>query len=116
MMVVWLGGLVLMALDGGRYRWSHVPLWMQVVGFILICVGFWLSMLTFKANSYAAPVVKIQKERGHRVVTTGPSYCGKLNWPATAIVFSRFNSNPITRRLSAFGGKVDISDRRADVR
>ena len=36
------------------------------------CVGLWLSMLTFKANSYAAPVVKIQKERGHRVVTTGP--------------------------------------------
>ena len=30
MMVVWLGGLVLMALEGGRYRWSHVPLWMQV--------------------------------------------------------------------------------------
>jgi len=72
MMLVWLGGLVLMALDGGRYHWSHVPVWVQVVGFILIYVGFWLSMLTFKANSYAAPVVKIQKERGHRVVTTGP--------------------------------------------
>jgi protein-S-isoprenylcysteine O-methyltransferase Ste14 len=72
MMVVWLGGLVLMALDGGRYHWSHVSLWLQVVGFILIAVGFWLSMLTFKANSYAAPVVKIQKERGHSVVTTGP--------------------------------------------
>jgi protein-S-isoprenylcysteine O-methyltransferase Ste14 len=72
MMVVWLGGLALMALDGGRYHWSHVPLWLQVVGFILIAVGFWLSMLTFKANSYAAPVVKIQKERGHRTATTGP--------------------------------------------
>ncbi|HET7447702.1 MAG TPA: isoprenylcysteine carboxylmethyltransferase family protein [Methyloceanibacter sp.] len=95
MMVVWLGGLVLMALDGGRYHWSHVPLWMQVVGFILICVGFWLSMLTFKANSYAAPVVKIQKERGHRVVTTGPyayvrhpMYSGALLFAAgTSLLF-----------------------------
>ena len=25
-----------------------------------------------KENSYAAPVVKVQKERGHKVVTTGP--------------------------------------------
>jgi len=66
MLVVWLGGLMLMALDGGRYHWSQVPLWLQVVGFILICAGFWLSMLTFKANSYAAPVVKVQKERGHK--------------------------------------------------
>ena len=65
MLAVWLGGLVLV-LDGGRYHWSQVPLWLQVVGFILICAGFWLSMLTFKANSYAAPVVKVQKERGIR--------------------------------------------------
>jgi protein-S-isoprenylcysteine O-methyltransferase Ste14 len=28
--------------------------------------------LTFKENSFAAPVVKIQKEREHRVVDTGP--------------------------------------------
>jgi protein-S-isoprenylcysteine O-methyltransferase Ste14 len=38
----------------------------------LIGLGSYLVYLTFKANSYAAPVVKIQKERGHRVVTTGP--------------------------------------------
>ena len=29
MMVVWLGGLVLMALDGGRYHWSHVTVWVR---------------------------------------------------------------------------------------
>jgi protein-S-isoprenylcysteine O-methyltransferase Ste14 len=29
-------------------------------------------VLTLKANSYAAPVVKIQKARGHTVATTGP--------------------------------------------
>jgi protein-S-isoprenylcysteine O-methyltransferase Ste14 len=32
----------------------------------------YLCYLTFRENSYAAPVVKIQRERGHRVVSTGP--------------------------------------------
>jgi protein-S-isoprenylcysteine O-methyltransferase Ste14 len=45
---------------------------LQVLGFALLCLGSYLVMLTFKANSYAAPVVKIQKERGHQVVTSGP--------------------------------------------
>ena len=72
MLVVWLGGLVLIGLDAGRFHWSHVPLLMQVVGLVLLCLGSYLVMLTFKANSYAAPVVKIQKERGHQVVSTGP--------------------------------------------
>ena len=39
---------------------------------MLIGIGSYLVWLTFRENSYAAPVVKIQKERGHRVVTTGP--------------------------------------------
>jgi protein-S-isoprenylcysteine O-methyltransferase Ste14 len=72
MLVVWLGGFVLIGIDAGRFHWSHVPLSLQVLGFALLCLGSYLVMLTFKANSYAAPVVKIQKERGHQVVTSGP--------------------------------------------
>src|SRR5262249_11674992 len=30
------------------------------------------AFLAFRENSYAAPVIKIQPERGHTVVTTGP--------------------------------------------
>jgi protein-S-isoprenylcysteine O-methyltransferase Ste14 len=72
MMALWFGWLVLMGLDAGRFHWSHVPLIVQIGGVGLIGLGSYLVYLTFKANSYAAPVVKIQKERGHRVVTTGP--------------------------------------------
>jgi protein-S-isoprenylcysteine O-methyltransferase Ste14 len=72
MLAVWLGGFLLIGLDAGRFHWSHVPLSLQVLGFALLCLGSYLVMLTFKANSYAAPVVKIQKERGHQVVTSGP--------------------------------------------
>ena len=72
MLALWTGWLVLMGLDAARYRWSAVPLALQGAGFVLLCLGSYLVWLTLKANSYAAPVIKIQKERGHRVVTTGP--------------------------------------------
>jgi len=72
MLALWTGWLILIGLDAGRYRWSHIPLALQGMGFVLLCLGSYLVWLTLKANSYAAPVVKIQKERGHRVVTTGP--------------------------------------------
>jgi protein-S-isoprenylcysteine O-methyltransferase Ste14 len=72
MLALWCGWLVLMGLDAGRFHWSLVPLGGQILGVGLIAVGSYLVWLTFRENSYAAPVVKIQKERGHRVVSTGP--------------------------------------------
>jgi len=72
MLALWVSWLVLMGLDAGRYHWSKVPLVLQGAGFLLLCLGAYLVWLTLKANSYAAPVIKIQKERGHQVVTTGP--------------------------------------------
>ena len=71
LLALWVGWIVLMGLDAGRFHWSRVPLIMQIVGVGLIGVGSYLVWLTFRENSYAAPVVKIQKERGHRG-TTGP--------------------------------------------
>jgi protein-S-isoprenylcysteine O-methyltransferase Ste14 len=72
LLALWCGWLVLMGLDAGRFHWSRVPLGGQILGVGLIAVGSYLAWLTFRANSYAAPVVKIQKERGHRLVSTGP--------------------------------------------
>jgi protein-S-isoprenylcysteine O-methyltransferase Ste14 len=68
----WFGWVVLMALDAMRWRLSHMPVWLNGVGAMLFALGFTIVWLTFRANSFAAPVVKIQKERGQSVVTTGP--------------------------------------------
>jgi protein-S-isoprenylcysteine O-methyltransferase Ste14 len=70
--VLWLAWLPLMALDAVRFQASYVPVWVQVFGGLALAVSFFLVYLTYRENSYAAPVVKIQKERGHKVVTTGP--------------------------------------------
>jgi protein-S-isoprenylcysteine O-methyltransferase Ste14 len=64
--------LAVMGLDAVRFQASHVPVWVQVVGAIAILVSQYVFWLVFRANSYAAPVVKIQKDRGHTIVTTGP--------------------------------------------
>jgi protein-S-isoprenylcysteine O-methyltransferase Ste14 len=39
---------------------------------VVLIGAFYLFFLTFRENSYLSPVVRIQKERGHRVVSTGP--------------------------------------------
>jgi len=70
-MPLWFGWFVLMGLDR-RFGWSSVSAPMEVLGTVLLCLGIWLSWKVLKENSYAAPVVKVQKERGHKVVTTGP--------------------------------------------
>jgi protein-S-isoprenylcysteine O-methyltransferase Ste14 len=69
LMVAWLP---VMALDAVRWRLSHVPAWLQCLGALGVLACFYVVFLTFRANSFTAPVVRIQAERGHRVVTTGP--------------------------------------------
>lgn len=70
--VLWSAWLAFMALDAVRYQYSHVPAWLQAIGAVGIAASMYLGYLTFRANSFAAPVVKIQKERGHRVISSGP--------------------------------------------
>jgi protein-S-isoprenylcysteine O-methyltransferase Ste14 len=67
--IVWLG---FMPLDAVRFDWSHMPAWVQGMGALCLLLMAYLVYLTFRENTFAAPVVKIQKERGHKVVTTGP--------------------------------------------
>jgi protein-S-isoprenylcysteine O-methyltransferase Ste14 len=55
-----------------RFGWSHVPPWLQAVGAIGVALCMLLAFLTFRENSYAVPVVRVQRERGQHVVSTGP--------------------------------------------
>ncbi len=72
LVVAWPAWLALMALDAVRLRLSHLPAWTQGLGALLILAAMYAFYRTFRENSFAAPVVKIQKERGQTVVTTGP--------------------------------------------
>jgi protein-S-isoprenylcysteine O-methyltransferase Ste14 len=70
--VTFNGWLVIMALDAVRFGWSKLPFPAPVFGAILIFLSVFIAWLTFRENSYAAPVVKVQRERGQRVISSGP--------------------------------------------
>jgi protein-S-isoprenylcysteine O-methyltransferase Ste14 len=70
--VVFIAWLVLMPLDAVRFHWSQVPVWLQVAGAIILVCSFCLFFATFRENSYLSPMVRIQKDRGQTVVSTGP--------------------------------------------
>ena len=72
MQVFFFAWLILMPLDAVRFRWSHMPVWLQVAGTIILLCSFFLLFLTFRENPYLSRVVRIQKERGQTVISTGP--------------------------------------------
>ncbi|MFT4119965.1 methyltransferase family protein [Bradyrhizobium sp.] len=69
--VVILAWLIAMGLDR-RHLASGVPVALQALGFALFLVSTLFTMLVFRENSFAAPVVKLQADRAQRVISTGP--------------------------------------------
>lgn len=67
-----LAWLALMALDAVRFHWSTMPPSLRATGGGMIIAAFYGFFATFRENGYLSPVVRVQLERGHTVVTTGP--------------------------------------------
>jgi protein-S-isoprenylcysteine O-methyltransferase Ste14 len=71
-LLLMFGGMGFMAADAARWRWSMMPPAVQRAGCGLLLVALLFMYWTMRTNSFAAPVVKIQKDRGQAVITTGP--------------------------------------------
>jgi protein-S-isoprenylcysteine O-methyltransferase Ste14 len=71
-LVMMLAVLILAALDDGRYHWSHVPWWGCVLGYALLIAGMLGLTWAESVNKFFEPSVRIQTDRGHRVIDTGP--------------------------------------------
>lgn len=84
---LWFGWLALMGLDAARYRWSHMPLALNVAGGVLVAAGFLATLAVFRENSFAAPVVRVQSERAQRVIDTGPYAVVRHPMYASAILY-----------------------------
>ncbi len=59
-------------LDAGRFRWSALPAGLIPVGIVLIVTGYVIGTWAMAVNPFFEPTVRIQIERGHRPITTGP--------------------------------------------
>jgi protein-S-isoprenylcysteine O-methyltransferase Ste14 len=72
LLVAFWGWLILAALDARRFEWSYVPVWLQLVGAILILVAFYGWVTVLRANSFASVEIRLQSERRQTVASTGP--------------------------------------------
>ena len=77
-----LGLLVFCALDH-RFGWSPVPLWVTLIGDVLVALGLMIDLFVFRENSYGGSTV--QTIEGQKVISTGsyalvrhPMYGGVL--------------------------------------
>src|SRR5512139_3677173 len=65
--------LVIVAGLDHRYGWSpEFPLWANILGLILIAVGYAFAVWALVENRFFSGVVRIQTDRGHVVCDTGP--------------------------------------------
>lgn len=71
-LLIMFGGLGFMAADAARWHWSMMPHAVQWAGCGLLLAALLFMYWTMRTNSFAAPVVKIQQDRGQTVITTGP--------------------------------------------
>lgn len=64
--------LIVAGLDK-RFEWSpELPLWLHVTGFALTALGYSLGTWATGVNRFFSAVVRIQRDRGHTVVSSGP--------------------------------------------
>lgn len=83
--LVWF---VIMPLDAKRFGWSpEFPLWLKVIGGILTAIAWVLIFWVYRENTFLSPLVRIQTERKHKVISTGPysvvrhpMYAGCIPW------------------------------------
>ena len=60
------------ALDDARFHWSRVPWWACGIGYALLLAGLAGMTWAESVNKFFEPTVRIQTDRGHTVIDTGP--------------------------------------------
>jgi protein-S-isoprenylcysteine O-methyltransferase Ste14 len=68
-----LAHFVVAGIDVGRFHWSDsVPVGARVVALVILAGSLLFSGWAVSVNRFYSSVVRIQSERGHHLITTGP--------------------------------------------
>jgi protein-S-isoprenylcysteine O-methyltransferase Ste14 len=70
--VLLLSMLVVAGLDAGRFRWSVMPVALQIVGVILLIFAGTVIWWVMSVNYFLSRYARIQDDRGQQVITEGP--------------------------------------------
>ncbi|MFC1655486.1 methyltransferase family protein [Patescibacteria group bacterium] len=69
----YFGILILGPLDGGRFMLSpEIPTSIYIMGYITHAVGYVIILWAMWTNNFFSSVVRIQKDRGQKVIQNGP--------------------------------------------
>lgn len=65
--------LVIVAGLDHRFGWSPVlPIWLNIIGFIIVMLGYAFAVWALAENRFFSGMVRIQTDRGHVVCDSGP--------------------------------------------
>ena len=65
--------LVIVAGLDHHFRWSpEFPVWLNILGLVMIAVGYTFASWALVENRFFSGMVRIQKDRGHVVCDSGP--------------------------------------------
>jgi protein-S-isoprenylcysteine O-methyltransferase Ste14 len=81
-----------------HFKWSNVPIYLVILGYVFVVLGFSIIFLVFKENSYASGIIEVGKEQ--KVISTGPY--GVVRHPMYSGAFLMLLFTPIA--LGSFVG------------
>lgn len=117
------GGLIpLVAGLDARYNWSGMEFGLteKIIALVFILVGFAFGSWALMENRFFSGVVRIQKERGHHVVSTGPyawvrhpGYAGALlvYWFTPFLLDSLWTFLPVVALTITLIIRTELEDR-----
>jgi protein-S-isoprenylcysteine O-methyltransferase Ste14 len=72
-LLFFLAILIIGPLDAGRFMWSpEIPLYWYFIGYITHFIGYYIILWSMYINNFFSSVVRIQKDRGQKVIQDGP--------------------------------------------
>ncbi len=111
---------IVCGLDVGRFQLSNLGMEFLAVGIIMFIPGWLLVMWAMVENKFFEGAVRIQRERGHKVVSTGPyaiirhpGYAGMiLLYACTPLILgSVYGLIPVLLLVVAFVFRTDHEDK-----
>ena len=112
---------IVAGLDVGRFHWSDtVPLGLQILGLAGASAALGLVWWATWVNTFFSRTVRIQRDRGQRVVTSGPyqyvrhpGYAANiLVWPGTALALGSWRAMlPVVGIILVYIVRTVLEDR-----
>jgi protein-S-isoprenylcysteine O-methyltransferase Ste14 len=79
--------IALPGLDAVRFKWSALPVFIKVIGFLMNFFSGHIMFSVERENPYLSSIVEVHQDREHTVITTGiyryvrhPWYIGLILW------------------------------------